>query len=136
MCIFPERRKHKIYGTDPEKYTVWYTSRSQKPLKSPPQGLMPKNAFLYVHTHDGGVQLWVYLKCMPRQGSDLEDTTIAPHWERIQTGYEHPGRKMDSYVVHLLDNGEPRWVKLETALGYAARKNARVRARKAYHLSD
>lgn len=44
-------------------------------------------------------------------------------WERVRKGHEHP--YLDGYVLHLVDSGQPRWVKRGTAMNYA--KQSRLR---------
>ena len=107
-CVL-RKGKWKIRGSD--EYTYWYTSESETMIKEPPSILRPKHTQLYVHRANNTktTRIWMYFADNGRKG--------AGRWERIRRWHEHPS--MEGYVLHLLQNGEPRWVKEGSARNYA-----------------
>ncbi len=93
--------------------TVWYYSTAPMYLLEPPATPKTLVGNLYVHTAaNDDRQIWLY--------------TSAARWEKVQRRHRHP--YLNGYVLHLLSNGEPRWVKRETVVKYDAEAKKRGQA--------
>ncbi|KAI0772908.1 hypothetical protein BD413DRAFT_622494 [Trametes elegans] len=120
--LHPRKKQHKIRET--ERYTTWYSTKSRNALPRPPHILKPARGNLYVHRHRAGVQVWLYYACaVPRRPAGAEAREGA--WQVVHEGVAHP--ELDGYVLHLLDDGTPRWVKEASAQTYAAARRKRER---------
>ena len=93
-------------------HTVWFSSASQDLLPSPiPTPNSPEDGHLYVHTASGGRrQVWMWLK---------------GEWHSVEIHHPHP--RLSGYVLNMLSNGEPSWVKSETVHTYQGHAKRRER---------
>lgn len=99
------RREHAIRGRD-EK-VAWYASKGEwlGEVPIPPAVAQPSDLFVNVIEKDRRVQ--VFLRVEP------------PAWKSVEEQHPHPTIK--GYVLHLLDNFEPRWVTKVTYRTYMGR---------------
>ncbi|KAI9065202.1 hypothetical protein FKP32DRAFT_504059 [Trametes sanguinea] len=145
----PYRQSRKIRST--KSYTTWYgPTESSGPLPAPPDILSPCHAFLYVHKHARGTQVWMFhsarrtamlsssassASCQgegpagvapeTRREPDAEPVKGKGRWKLVYPGFPHPD--LAGYVLHLLDDGQPRWVKEASAKTYAGGQRRRQR---------
>lgn len=83
--------------------TTWYASSSPTYLLEPPSIPKASLGHLYVHTAaNDDRQVWVYNR--------------AGRWQKAQRRHCHP--YLNGYVLNILSNGEPRWVKRASAVKY------------------
>ena len=114
-----KRGEYTIRDT-PEK-TVWYSSRAPTYLLDPPAVALASLGHVYVHTTPNlDQQLWLF--------------THARCWEKVHLGHPHPCLK--GYVLHVLSNGEPRWVRRETYVKYTTEARKRGEAAAAASSSE
>ena len=108
----------------------------------------PAHGDLFVHHHAPArgkrQRVWIYEVAPPAATADgdkggakggglrllREPRRREGVWrEAFVPGEPHPSADMDGYVLHLLDDGRPRWVKQTSADLYARRTRTRERAR-------
>ncbi|KAI0649889.1 hypothetical protein C8Q79DRAFT_1006217 [Trametes meyenii] len=148
----PHRHTHKIRNTT--KRTTWYgPTESARALAAPPDGLRPARTWLYVHRYraGAGTQVWMFIgagtglgsrRALLPSSSSTSSTSVGEGegegegeegsegegqggWRVVYPGHRHPD--LEGYVLHLLDSGEPRWVKEASAKTYACGKKLRQR---------
>ncbi|KAI1782835.1 hypothetical protein LXA43DRAFT_1103362 [Ganoderma leucocontextum] len=147
--LHPARRQFKIRNL--KEHVRWYYTKSIRPIDAVPADLLkPRHESLYVHRFKVpfvGWQIWIYVKCAEASlrvqaaadaggnngnrdgngnGNGGEDGERQyGEWRRVQIGDAHP--RLKGYVLHMLDENEPRWVKEKSARDYASGKHKRAR---------
>ncbi|CDO77409.1 hypothetical protein BN946_scf184857.g16 [Trametes cinnabarina] len=138
----PELYTCKIRDT--KSATEWYESYGTGPRKAPPApirklvrnpelagfrgsgGPHVLSGRLHIHRHGERLQAWMWTgmsKRLPRseEATGAEGTN---GWVRAFEGMEHP--RLKGYVLHFIENGEPRWVRETSAKQYAAGRRRRT----------
>ncbi|RPD61628.1 hypothetical protein L227DRAFT_610100 [Lentinus tigrinus ALCF2SS1-6] len=103
--LYPEKGNAAIRNS--KKRTYWYKSKYHKPLPKPPAGLNPRRAALYVHHHDNGKQIWLWDEV---SGDESQEGDPKYDWKRVREGISHPHHSLQGHVMHVVDDGTPRWV--------------------------
>ncbi|KAI0649890.1 hypothetical protein C8Q79DRAFT_354528 [Trametes meyenii] len=134
--------------------TAWFESRSAHRRKWPPRPIRelalalalgrgqaddPQAlavGTLHVHTHPEGVQLWMWAPVpAPARPGETRPTAVTRRenfmmeWRAVGRGVRHPCRGLRAdYVLNVLEDGTPSWVRRESAQTYAAerRKSRRM----------
>lgn len=114
---------------------AWHTSSTPGPIAVPPLAATAVDlADIYQHSHASGIQLWVCTQTRAKPGPHVSLVTdetspeihaqpSEPTWVVAMEGYPHPYIK--GYVLHILVNNEPRWVKSETIRTYKGKEKKR-----------
>ena len=105
----PIRHIYKIRGT--QLFTCWFelpVASSHLCLR-PPACPFVKPGDLFIQGRNSpSVRIWI--------------RTFTGDWDEIEKGYPHP--ILHSHVLHVLMNGEPRWITRRTASTYKSRSRA------------
>ncbi|KAH8982867.1 hypothetical protein EDB83DRAFT_2326509 [Lactarius deliciosus] len=90
-------------------YTIWYFSRSNLSILTPPTVPQVKTGHLYVHLDASRdvFQYWIFTNC----------------WECVQLGAEYP---LNDQVLAVCANGKPSWVTCALTVTTKARKEKEV----------
>lgn len=115
--LYPQKGDVPIRNS--KKHTHFYKSEYHKPLPKPPAGLSPKRAALYVHHHKDGKQIWLWDEVA---GDESEKGSRKYEWRRVREGISHPHPSLQGHVMHVLDDGTPRWVLARSRLRRLALK--------------
>ncbi|KAI0698988.1 hypothetical protein C8T65DRAFT_660430, partial [Cerioporus squamosus] len=96
--LYPEKGSAIIRNS--KKRTHWYKSEFHKALPRPPAGLKPRPSHLWVHHYDDELS-----------GEETEDGTPKCDWKKVREGIAHPHPSLNAtHVMHVIDDGTPRWV--------------------------
>jgi hypothetical protein len=98
--------EHKIRGLD--YFMRWYKAENST---SGPPDLSARTGDLFLHQNDNasGLRFWIW------------DTG---RWIEVVSGHQHP--LFPDRVLHILPQGEPRWITRKTMTTYKGRKTPRV----------
>lgn len=116
-AAFPERDRSTMISSSPPKRFqrkiraintryIWFLSMGSEALTKPSDDIQAEPGDLFVHMFKTKEQIWI--KANGRG------------WEMIVPGDPHP--TMPAYRLHVLDNGEPRWITRKTATTYRGRQ--------------
>lgn len=104
----PKRFRRKI--RDMDAHYVWFLSVASGPLSYPGGDFSSSAGDLFVRREGPGGTSQYWIK------------NCNNSWDRIYPGETHPSTSMSSYRLHILGNGEPRWVTKKTATTYRGRE--------------
>ncbi|KAH9022420.1 hypothetical protein EDB84DRAFT_1238182, partial [Lactarius hengduanensis] len=91
-----EMHQRSFNSSSGSGYTIWYSSRSNSSIQSPPVVSQSKTGHLYVHfdTLNKTYQYWIL--------------GVGGQWESIAKNAENPLNH--DWVLSICSNGEPSWV--------------------------